>query len=134
MWFWVENPDGSWLWRQREWERLLHHGDIDLFRVDYCVYHAPWRKRTRFTNNLPELKGVTQLCRGGHKHVVLRGAAPGGGGMMTSLAEAYPHPIADILAAAIAHAAGLSLNRIDFEKSIERATARHAASSGSRGC
>ena len=42
---------------------------VGSWRVDYCQFGAPWRKRTKFLTNIPEVKeelGVT--CDGRHQY------------------------------------------------------------------
>lgn len=59
--YWVENPDSSFLWIQPEWEGLPGQAAYNYFKVDFCTYGTPWRKRTRFLTN-GRLANVRRLC------------------------------------------------------------------------
>ena len=102
---WVENPDASWMWRLRSWQRIRQNqsGLYGDFRVDYCRFGTRWRKRTRFVTNTP-MRGETCLCKGGHEHWRLRGMH--GNTDRTKLAEAYPWPLCTKLAATCCQQAG----------------------------
>ncbi len=97
--FWVENPDGSFLWLQPEWHTIPGNPVEKFYRVDYCVFKTPWRKRTRFVTN-GRLQGVKQLCSRDHTHRVLRGGGRGQPASWTKMAEPYPTALCGILAAA----------------------------------
>lgn len=52
--FFVENPDGSWIWKldqELSWDDILQNPTVGDFRVDQCRFGTPWRKRTRFRTN-----------------------------------------------------------------------------------
>ena len=90
--FFVENPDGSWLWRQKDklsWDRLNKLGGLDDFRTDYCRFGTPWRKRTKFKTNL-HIGGQRVLCKCSKPHIKLRGRCKEKGCNYTQLAEPYP--------------------------------------------
>ena len=73
--FFVENPGGSWLWKQiraLSWGRLLAGGSISDFRAEYCRFGTPWRKRAKFSANLL-IGGQRPLCNCHHRHLQLRG-------------------------------------------------------------
>lgn len=107
IWFWVENPDSSFLWRLKPWVKIASLCLLKPFRVDFCRYGTPWRKRTRFLTNLDSLIDCTQFCAGCPAHTVLRGSSPSGVAW-TKVAEPYPHGLADLLAAASSYACGWS--------------------------
>ncbi len=111
--FLVENPDGSWLWRQRgslSWDAVYAKGACADFRTDFCRYGTPWRKRTKFRTSL-SIGGQTVLCNCGKKHVVLRGRSSVHRCNYTKLAEPYPRSLCRILALAIAKDVGLVSSR-----------------------
>ena len=63
--FFVENHDGSWIWRQRDelsWDRVNKLGGLDDFRTDYCRFGTAWRKRTTFRTNL-HIGGQKVMCK-----------------------------------------------------------------------
>ena len=102
--FWFENPDSSWFWRMPCIIRAQSSRPCWLFRIDYCRFGTPYRKRTRFLTDLPVLKTHPILCSRDHVHTVLRGTHSSGV-LWTKIAEPYPHPVAIILATASACAA-----------------------------
>lgn len=100
--FFVENPDGSWLWKQRgrlSWDFANRTGKLTDFRIDYCRLGTEWRKRTKFRTNL-HIGGQNVMCRCGRRHLQLRGRCREKGCNYTHLAEAYPRKLCEILAAA----------------------------------
>lgn len=107
--FFVENPDGSWMWRQRrkdlDWSSFLADGRVGDFRTDFCRFGTPWRKRTRFRTS-SHLAGQTLLCKCRRKHVVLRGRCKARKANMTKIAEPYPKGLCSLLASALAIDAG----------------------------
>eukprot|EP00435_Cladocopium_sp_Y103_P065292 s216_g27.t1 len=107
--FFVENPDGSWIWRQTRpelsWKRILGHATVADFRVDFCRFGTRWRKRTRFRTSC-HLGGQKLLCTCTKPHVVLRGRCKHMKMNMTKLVEPYPRGLCNLLAAAVARDAG----------------------------
>lgn len=78
--FWFENPDTSWLWRQKKFHQF-RPADFDrVFRCCFCRYGAPWNKKpTRFATSSPTLRGQRMMCAcRNSKHVQLRGRSPYG--------------------------------------------------------
>ena len=108
--FLVENPDGSWMWRQVEeqldWGPLLATGKVGDFRTDFCRYGTAWRKRTRFRTSL-NIRGQKVLCACKRKHLQLRGRCAAKGCNYTKLAEPYPRSLCRILALALVGEAGM---------------------------
>eukprot|EP00438_Fugacium_kawagutii_P014252 Skav203509 [mRNA] locus=scaffold1752:8350:9882:+ [translate_table: standard] len=108
--FYVENPDGSWMWRQTRrdlsWEPLLRTGKVGDWRADYCRFGTAWRKRTRFRTN-SQLRDQRTFCLCGRPHVRLRGRCAARKMSFTKLAEAYPRKICRVLALGLLSDAGL---------------------------
>ena len=104
--YWVENPDGSFLWLLPDWSRAEIGAPEKSFRVDLCRYYTPWRKRTRVATNTC-LSGQRHLCLGGHTHVILRGRNKERKMSWTRMAQVYPSGFAHDLASAMAVSAGL---------------------------
>ena len=108
--FLVENPDSSWMWRQKRkdltWDGVFaadpKAGDL---RLDFCRFGTPWRKRTRFRCNL-DVVGQRILCACRQPHVILRGRCQAKGVNYTKLAEPYPRRLCGALASAILSSAG----------------------------
>eukprot|EP00438_Fugacium_kawagutii_P032685 Skav221346 [mRNA] locus=scaffold1845:125657:130120:- [translate_table: standard] len=99
--FWIENPHGSWIWRQPgslSWDEVCEDDRVNDMVVDYCRFNTPWRKRTRFRTSSATLGGQRCLCQGGHKHVALRGRCKSKGVSYTKLAEPYPRGVCSVLA------------------------------------
>ncbi len=111
--FFVENPDGSWIWRQvgkMSWDKILEDGTVGDLRVDYCRFSTPWRKRTRFRTNT-HLAHQKCFCRCNKKHIPLRGRCKARGVNYTALAEPYPRGICEILAIGLLIDSGKLPNR-----------------------
>eukprot|EP00435_Cladocopium_sp_Y103_P071851 s87_g38.t1 len=107
--FWCENPDGSWMWRQRgelSWDKILGFPDVGDLRLDFCRFGTPWRKRTRFRTNL-HVRGSKVFCNCSKPHVRLRGRCKEKKCSFTKLAEPYPRGVADLIAAALLADSGL---------------------------
>eukprot|EP00438_Fugacium_kawagutii_P026205 Skav223835 [mRNA] locus=scaffold1256:189550:193986:- [translate_table: standard] len=107
IWYWFENPDSSFIWLHPALTNLPRKASQRCLRVDFCVYGTKWRKRTKFLTN-GRLAGIRNFCRGGHKHIVLRGRAPGKKACWTKLAEPYPTKLCSYLAWAACADAGIS--------------------------
>lgn len=105
--YWVENPDGSFLWLLPDWSAAGIGQPERSFRVDLCRYKTPWRKRTRIATNTL-LSGQRHLCAGGHSHTILRGRNKIYKVSWTRLAQVYPEGLARDLTAALAVSAGLT--------------------------
>ena len=113
--FWVENPFGSLLWAQPEWDELQPTLHDRCFRVDFCRYGTPWRKRSRFfVGEMHPLSGLKNFCEGSHQHVLLRGRAKGEPACMTKLAQPYPRK----LCGQLAHSVCLKLGRFKGPQSL----------------
>ena len=59
--FWFENPDTSFIWRQKRLSQFRDPGSHRILRVDYCRFGAPWRKRTRVATSIKSLMGFAVL-------------------------------------------------------------------------
>ena len=108
--FLVENPDGSWMWRQVEkeldWTPLIATGKVGDFRTDFCRYGTAWRKRTRFRTSL-SIREQKVFCVCKKKHLQLRGRCAARGCNYTKLAEPYPRSLCRILALALVSDTGM---------------------------
>ena len=110
--FWLENPDGSFLWLQPGMKRRFScPSSLDLLRVDYCRFGTPWRKRTRVATNCEALRGLRLLCRcreKGKVHIPLRGMHPLLKKPWTAVAEPYPRGFCSLVAGGLASDLGWS--------------------------
>ena len=104
--YWVENPDGSFLWLLHAWMKSGFCRFERSYRFDMCRYGTIWRKRTRICTNTA-LAGERELCLGGHSHQQLRGRSVQGQMNWTKLAQVYPRALCQRLAKALAEKAGL---------------------------
>lgn len=108
--FWLENPDGSFLWLMPEFLRRKLGDPTRSYRFDMCRYGAPWRKRTRIATNT-DLAGRRELCVGGHSHQRLRGRSLVHKASWTRVAQVYPKSLCRDLASAMALKAGLTSSK-----------------------
>lgn len=111
--FWVENPDGSWFWKQvgdLSWDDILADTSVGDLRVEQCMFGTAWRKRTKFRTNC-HLRNQKLICNRQHQHVVLRGRCRERKVNFTKLAEAYPRSLCSALSFAMGMDSGLSKNR-----------------------
>ena len=107
--FWLENPDGSYLWIQKGFSRYRRPDSADVMRADFCVFGTPWRKRTRVATSIPSLRGKRYLCRcSPPRHFPLRGQHPFLKRPWTAVAEPYPKGFAHLIARAAARDVGWS--------------------------
>ena len=101
--FAVENPNGSWMWKQvgsLSWDSILSYSTVGDLKVDYCMFGCPWQKRTRFRTDL-HLRDQKLFCSGKLPHVRLRGRCRERGVNYTQLAEPYPRALCHAIATAI---------------------------------
>ena len=87
--YWVENPDGSFLWLLPQWVEAEVADFAHSYRFDMCRFGTPWRKRTRVCIST-DLQGVRELCLGDHKHLPLRGRSTSHAMCWTRVAQTYP--------------------------------------------
>ena len=105
---WLENPDSSFVWRQKKFEKYRSAQSGDVMRVDYCRFGTPWRKRTKVATDIPKLKGMRMLCVCKKPHVRLRGQHPTLKVPWTLVAQPYPRAFSKLIAAAACDAVGWS--------------------------
>ena len=106
LYYWVENPDSSFMWMLPGWVRHGLGRFDACFRFDQCRFHTPWRKRTRIATNT-KLRGLRELCRGGHSHIQLRGRSALHRMNWTRVAQEYPKSLCKRLADAMGQSCGL---------------------------
>ena len=95
--FWCENPDKSFLWLQKGWERFARADSSWVFRLAYCRFGTAWQKMTRVATNGP-LASLRMPCKCNRPHQRLRGYCHLHKCSWTSLAERYPRGVARMLA------------------------------------
>lgn len=95
----VENPWMSYLWDQPEWQEIRRCKQVGFFTTDFCMWGAPWRKRTRFLTNC-SLAGEKLFCQCGaaRPHIQLKGYSSEHRKPWTKVAEAYPARLCNALA------------------------------------
>ena len=101
--FSVENPNGSWMWKQRgklSWDKILRGKNVGDLKVDYCMFGCPWQKRTRFRTDL-HIAGQSVFCKCGLPHIRLRGRCVERGINWTQVAEPYPRALCSCIATSI---------------------------------
>ena len=100
--FWVENPAGSWFFKQKGWLKMLDEfsATVGFWTVDYCRYGTLWRKRTKIcTNSL--LRSCKTLCDRTHRHLALRGRSKEHRKSWTLVAQPYPKGVCRSIAMGI---------------------------------
>ena len=110
--FWIENPQCSFLWKLPTFAELQSFEQVGRWTVDFCAFHAPWRKRTTVLTST-NLKDQATLCPGCPKHQVLRGRSSIHRMSWTRVAEPYPRGLSLVLAMAMSGACG---DRPEFRK------------------
>ena len=101
--YWVENPDGSFLWILPPWLDAGIGTFDKSYRFDQCRFGTAWRKRTR----LATTTGQRDLGLGGHSHQVLRGKSRHHSLCWTRIAQTYPRSLCAHIGAALGDALGL---------------------------
>lgn len=112
--FWFENPDSSHIWRQRSLRRFSDPAGCRTFRLDYCRFGAPWRKRTRVATSIKSLMGLRCFCQCKKPHQPLRGMHPTLKRPWTSVAEPYPRAFADLIGFAASSQVGWSEKKLNI--------------------
>ena len=74
IYFTLENPWGSLLWKFSPIERLLADSRNILVVFDACMFGALFRKSTAVLSNIPDFISLTRRCDGSHRHQLLRGS------------------------------------------------------------
>lgn len=131
--FWVENPDGSYLWLHPKWQTLGSTDFSRSLRIDQCRAGTPWRKRTRFFSDL-HIKGQRCFCLRNHKHIRLVGWSKSHGCAWTRAAQTYPAKLSRWVAQAILIDSGLLPHRRRLNiSSVARQTHQRIGEAGNPG-
>ena len=102
----IENPDSSFMWMQKGWEKFNDPSSPWVFRACFCRFGTPWKKPTRFGTN-SVLAGGKMWCQCKERnHVQLRGMHPTRRIPMTLVAEPYPAGLCRLLAAGLCQSYG----------------------------
>jgi hypothetical protein len=104
--YWLENPDSSFLWLLPVFLNAGIGWPERSYRVDFCRFKTPWRKRTRVATST-SLAGCCELCLRDHEHLVLRGRSAFHRMAWTRVAQVYPGGFCTKLARSMGAAAGL---------------------------
>ncbi len=70
--YFLENPDTSWMWKQRGFAEFDDPASPAVFRLCFCRFGTAWRKGTRIATST-RLKGLRMMCTCRQKHFALRG-------------------------------------------------------------
>lgn len=108
--FWIENPDSSFLWSLDEWLQLGSQDYSCCLRVDYCVFGCSWRKRTRLLTNT-HLKGQSRFCSRDHSHQRLVGWSKCYKASWTRVAQVYPRRLCWLISVALLIDGGILKNK-----------------------
>ena len=105
IYYWIENPDLSWWWRQKRWRRYRPSTSPWVFRCCFCRFGTRWKKPTRIATNT-RLGGLRLWCCCSREHTVLRGNHPTKRIPWTLVAQPYPRGLCRMLSAALCLEAG----------------------------
>eukprot|EP00438_Fugacium_kawagutii_P003588 Skav221596 [mRNA] locus=scaffold1698:358778:363001:+ [translate_table: standard] len=123
--YWFENPDLSWLFRQKGYEKFRDSRSDHIFRCSFCRFGTPWRKNTRFGTDLQDLAGLRLMCKCKKGHKPLRGFSKLHKKCWTAVAEPYPRALNCIIAGACCAAGGWSkFQRLDVASCCRSCTLR----------
>ena len=103
--YFLENPDGSWLWKQKKYSEYADPSSPHTFRLCFCRFGTQWRKATRIATST-RLRSLRMMCRCKKKHFALRGFSSIHRKMWTKVAEPYPAGLARLLAISLCCQAG----------------------------
>lgn len=103
--YFCENPDRSWLWRQRGYELFSSADSPEVFRLSFCRFGTAWQKNTRIATST-RLRSLRMLCTCSQRHLALRGYSRLHKKCWTKVAEPYPRGLAKLLATALCAHAG----------------------------
>lgn len=98
--FWLENPDGSFIWLLSIFVTLGSQNPACSCRLDYCTMGTAWRKRTRILTST-HLAGQTFWCSRLHTHIPLKGWCKSKKAPWTRVAQSYPKRLCHIIAQAL---------------------------------
>ena len=114
--FWFENPDLSWLFKQRKYAaRYGSPSSSSLFRFCMCRFGTPWKKPTRVGTNIPGLAGLRLWCKCKRNHLVLRGRSAKHKKNWTLVAQPYPLGLCKLIAlACCVHARWTACKKLDI--------------------
>ena len=102
--FTIENPAHSGLWKWGPMQRLLSRSSVANVYIDVCMYGAAYKKPTRLVGTLPGPATLGRTCGGGHYHERLSGTVCTSRdgvtqkGWRTSFASAYTPRLARAIA------------------------------------
>eukprot|EP00438_Fugacium_kawagutii_P004856 Skav221077 [mRNA] locus=scaffold3118:408562:418463:- [translate_table: standard] len=105
--YWIENPDGSFIWLLPGFQSAAVGRAETSYRCDLCRFTTPWRKRTRLATNFSTIVGLRNLCQGGHSHITLRGRSSAHQMSWTRVAQVYPTRFCHFIGKALADEVGL---------------------------
>lgn len=103
--FFLENPDGSWFWRQKLTAKFRSPSSMDLFRFSFCRFGTAWQKNTRVATST-RLRGLRMMCHCQRRHHQLRGYSRTHKRSWTAVAEPYPRGLCRLLSIALCCKAG----------------------------
>lgn len=101
IYFWVDNPDSSFLWSLGEW--------LQLGSQDYSC-SLSWRKRTRLLTNT-HVKGQSRFCSRDHCHQRLVGWSKCYKASWTRVAQVYPKRLCWLISTALLIDGGILKNK-----------------------
>ena len=103
--FMIENPDTSWMWRQKKMKQFRDPSSRKLFRFSFCRFGTAWKKNTRMATNT-RLGGLRMMCSCSMPHHQLRGFSKAHRRPWTAVAEPYPYGLCQLVGTALCCKAG----------------------------
>ena len=99
--FMIENPDCSWLWRQKEMKKFRDPASRSVFRFAFCRFGTAWQKNTRMGSNT-RLGGLRMMCSCTLPHHQLRGFSKTHKKAWAAVAEPFPLGLCRLVGRALA--------------------------------
>ena len=133
--FWFENPDLSWLWKQKKYKKFRSPASKWVWRFPFCYFGTRWKKPTRIGTCFEDLMGLRMKCLCTTSHLRLRGRSSIHKKSWTAVAQPYPLGLCKMIAKAAAiHAGWIDSKKLDIASCCKAGCSRigEAANPGPR--
>ena len=113
--YWFENPDLSWLWKQKKFQKYKKPDSSWVWRFPFCYFGTRWKKPTRIGTSIKDLRGLRMKCLCTKNHLQLRGRSSFHKKSWTAVAQPYPLGLCKMIAKAAAiHAGWIETKKLDI--------------------